>query len=167
MAVERFNLPSLAAVAAVVAGLSLGACAPQVDERGWRPDDVAVSAIRPGVDNKESVIRLLGTPSTVSNFDDQSWYYISATTQRLAFRRDELTNQAVLIVSFDQAGNVTEVSRLDTEDGKDVAMNPDKTPTLGNELTIWQQLFGNLGRFNSPAGGSSTAPLPGGTIGRP
>lgn len=167
MAAERFNLPALAAVTALVAGLSVAACAPQIDERGWRPDETAIAAIRPGVDNKESVARLLGTPSTVSNFDDASWYYISATTERMAFKRDELTKQGVLIVNFDQAGNVTEVARLDTEDGQQIAMNPEKTPTLGNELTIWQQLFGNLGRFNAPSGGSSSAPLPGGTIGRP
>ncbi|MCF4164485.1 outer membrane protein assembly factor BamE [Zavarzinia compransoris] len=166
MAAKRFVPPKLTA-AAVLTALALGACAPVIDERGWRPDDVAVSAIRPGVDNKESVARLLGTPSTVSNFDDSSWYYISATTERVAFERDAVTDQAVLIIDFDPAGNVTEVSRLDQEDGKQVAMNPDRTPTLGNELTIWQQLFGNLGRFNAPSGGSSSAPLPGGTIGRP
>lgn len=167
MAAARFNLPQLTAVAAIVAGLALGACTPLVEERGWRPDEVAVSAIRPGVDNKESVARLLGTPSTVSNFDDSVWYYVSATTQQEAFKRDEVTDQEVLVVNFDSAGNVTEVGRLNMDDGHQVAMNPDRTPTLGNELTIWQQLFGNIGRFNAPSGGSSSAPLPGGTIGRP
>jgi outer membrane protein assembly factor BamE (lipoprotein component of BamABCDE complex) len=162
MAADRLPLLRLAGAAVVVASLGLGACTPIVDERGWRPDETAITSIRPGVDNKESVARLLGTPSTVSNFDDQAWYYISATTERVAFQRDQLTAQGVLIVNFDQAGNVTEVSRLDMEDGKQVAMNPDKTPTLGNELTIWQQLFGNLGRFNVPSDGGR-APLPGGS----
>ncbi|TDP47942.1 outer membrane protein assembly factor BamE [Zavarzinia compransoris] len=166
MAADRSPLKHFPAVAAVLAALAIGACTPIVDDRGWRPDETAVSAIRPGVDNKESVARLLGTPSTVSNFDDRAWYYISARTERIAFQRDSVTNQAVLIVSFDAAGNVTEVSRLDQADGKEVAMNPDKTATLGNELTIWQQLFGNLGRFNAPSGGSTTAPMPGGTLPR-
>lgn len=166
MAADRFSLPRLSAAAALLAALAIGACTPLIDDRGWRPDDTAVAAIRPGVDNKESVARLLGTPSTVSNFDDRAWYYISARTERVAFQRDAITNQAVLIVNFDAAGNVTEVSRLDQADGKEVAMNPEKTPTLGNELTIWQQIFGNLGRFNAPSGGSTSAPMPGGTLPR-
>ncbi|MFA5123287.1 outer membrane protein assembly factor BamE [Zavarzinia sp.] len=165
MAVARFTQPIFAA-AVLAAGLAVGACTPTIDERGWRPDETAITAIRPGVDNKESVARLLGTPSTVSNFDDSSWYYISETTQRVAFRREEVTDQGVLVVQFDQAGNVTEVSRLKAEDGKQVAMNPEKTPTLGSELSLWQQLFGNLGRFNAPNSGATSAPVPGGSIPR-
>lgn len=157
--------PFRGALAACVVALALPACTPLVEERGWRPDQDAVAAIRPGVDNKESVARLLGSPSTVANFDDRRWYYVAATTETEAFKRDQVTNQEIWVVNFDEGGTVTEVGHLGNDAGKVVAMNPDATPTRGNELTIWQQLFGNLGRFNSPVGTGKGAPIPGGGTG--
>jgi hypothetical protein len=35
--------------------------------------------------------------------------------------------------------------------------DPNETRTLGNELTVVQQLLGNLGRFNTPNDGFSDA----------
>ena len=38
--------------------------------------------------------------------------------------------------------------RFELEDGQEVAMVERETPTRGKELSLLQQLFGNLGRFN-------------------
>ncbi len=157
--------PLLGILGICATALALSACTPLVEDRGWRPDDEAIAAIRPGVDNKESVARLLGSPSTVANFDDQHWYYVAATTETEAFKRDRVTDQQVWVINFDDGGTVTEVGHLGNDAGKVVAMNPDATATRGNELTIWQQLFGNLGRFNSPVGSGKGAPIPGGGTG--
>ncbi len=131
----------------LVALLGLSACEYQVNVRGnmLDPDDVA--EVLPGVSNRGDVSELLGSPSTVSTFEDQTWYYIGQRTEQLAFLAPETTDRSVLVVKFDDAGLV-ETTRLYTvEDGKVITPNTRKTPTQGNELTIIQQLIGNLGRF--------------------
>ncbi len=55
----------------------LGACATTVDHRGYVPDQETIERVRAGVDNRDSVARMLGSPSSVATFDDRTWYYVS------------------------------------------------------------------------------------------
>jgi hypothetical protein len=40
------------------------------------------------------------------------------------------------------------VKKLGLEDAQQVALNSNETPTAGKELGFFEQLFGNVGRFN-------------------
>jgi outer membrane protein assembly factor BamE (lipoprotein component of BamABCDE complex) len=123
--------------------LSVAACAPRIDQRGNKPDEDQVVQINPGVDDKNRVAELIGTPSTISTFDDRTWYYISKRTETTAFFDPEVKDQEVLAINFDEGGIVESMKIYGDR----------TTPTEGNELTIIQQLLGNLGRFN-PEGDS-------------
>lgn len=139
----------------VHAGLALGlsavvsACVePRIDQRGNRPDEEQVVQINPGVDDKYRVAELIGTPSTVSTFDDRTWYYISKRTETTAFFEPDVMDQQVLAIKFTEDGIVDSMHVYGQEDGRTIAYVDRITPTEGHELTIIQQLFGNLGRFN-------------------
>ncbi|BAE51153.1 hypothetical protein amb2349 [Paramagnetospirillum magneticum AMB-1] len=54
---------------------------------------------------------------------------------------------------FDRAGTVRAIDNRGLEDGKDVVPAGRETPTAGKELTILQQLMGNVGRFSKPMQG--------------
>jgi outer membrane protein assembly factor BamE (lipoprotein component of BamABCDE complex) len=62
-------------------------------------------------------------------------------------------DQGVVGIVFNNKGVVTRVDEYTKEAAKDVAVSTDKTPTEGNSITIWQQLLGNLGKFNTAGGG--------------
>src|SRR5690349_11687991 len=128
--------------------LTAGACTPRIDQRGNKPDEDQVLVINPGVDDKNRVAELIGTPSTISTFDDRTWYYISKRTETTAFLDPQLIDQEVLAITFDEGGIVQNMRIYGPEDGRTIAYVDRKTPTEGNELTIMQQLLGNLGRFN-------------------
>jgi hypothetical protein len=61
----------------------------------------------------------------------------------------------VVIVRFDQKGNVAAVQHT----GKELVMNVEptgkKTPTLGRKRSFFEELFGNIGTVGAPG-------LPGG-----
>lgn len=142
------------------AGLALGAIAalagcvqPRIDQRGNRPDEDQVVQISPGVDDKYRVAELIGTPSAISTFNDRTWYYISKRTETTAFFEPEVVDQQVLAISFTEDDIVDSMRVYGQEDGRTIAYVDRTTPTEGNELTIMQQLLGNLGRFN-PEGDS-------------
>ena len=104
---------------------------------------------------------LNGTPSAVSTFDNEAWYYVGSRTSRFAFLEPEILERTVLVIRFDKDGIVRQVERLSKEDGRDVQVVERKTPTRGRELTILEQLIGNVGRF----GGGGTGE--GGVLGDP
>ncbi len=145
--IGRYRGTLLAAVGLAVV-MAAAACTPRIDQRGNRPDEEQVVLINPGVDDKNRVAELIGTPSTISTFDDRTWYYISKRTETMAFFDPELVDQEVLAISFDEGGIVENMRVYGPEDGRTIAYVDRTTPTEGNELTFIQQLLGNLGRFN-------------------
>lgn len=143
----------LSVASVIVATLAAG-CTPTIDTRGNLPDPDNVLKIQPGVDTKNEVAQLLGSPSTMGTFNDDKWYYISTRTRSIAFLKPDIEDQQVLVVDFDKAGVVNDLKIIGLEDAKQITPNERVTPTLGRELTILQQLLGNLGRFNKDNTGS-------------
>lgn len=140
-------------LAARLAVLSLtvvaAACTPTIDSRGYVPDDKQIAGIKPGVDNRESITRALGTPSVRGTFNDKTWYYVSAKTESEAFFEPDVLERNILEIDFDRTGLVADVRHYTLADGQDVALVTRTTPTRGKELTFFAQLFGNFGKFNT------------------
>ena len=146
MASIWLKLAAATAVAAMTAG-----CAGIRDHRGHVLDKQLATNLQVGVDNKDSVTKTLGRPSFIGQFDANDWYYFSRDTKTIPFRAAKITDQALLHVRFDAAGNVASVGQTGKETV--VAINPDndRTPTLGRKRSFFDELFGNIGVLNSGA----------------
>ena len=134
------------AMAAAASGLLLAGCVSKIEDRsGYVVDEALVTAIQPGVDNKESVMSTLGRPSFTGQFNENDWYYVSRSTKNLAFNMPRVNAQTILRVRFDQTGNVTAVDRRGMEQVASIDPMNDKTPTLGQDRSLLEELFGNIG----------------------
>ena len=131
-------------------GIALSACSGIRDHRGFILDPTLADGIQVGVDNKDSVVRTIGRPTFTGQFDPNEWYYVSRDTTQLAFRDPKVTNQTVLRVQFDQAGNVTAVQKTGKELIARVEPSGDQTPTLGRKRSFFEELFGNIGTISQP-----------------
>lgn len=140
-------------LAAPLLAVALGACSSRVAVRGNLPEPEQVVAVQPGESSREDVQRILGSPSTLSTFQDATWYYIGERTEQVAFFAPDVVERSVLVVTFNDAGLVDDTKLFTVEDGQEIAMVDRTTPTEGNELTIWQQLIGNIGRFSGSESG--------------
>jgi outer membrane protein assembly factor BamE (lipoprotein component of BamABCDE complex) len=144
-------MPKLGAAALLAcAALGLAACGNTVQIRGNNPEPEDIAQIQLGVHSRQDVIDLLGTPSTVSTFEDSKWYYIGQKTQEVAFMKPEVLDRKVLVITFDEAGLVNGTHDYTLADAQDVDPVDRETPTEGRDLTLLQQLFGNVGRFSGP-----------------
>lgn len=137
---------------------ALAGCSGRLDVRGNLPDPENVLAVHPGVSTRDQVAEVLGSPSAVGTFDDQTWYYVSKRTETFAFFEPEVIDQEVLVVKFDNTGVVADMKLYGVEDGRVVDPVERTTPNLGQELTFVQQLLGNLGRFNTDDTAIKTGP---------
>jgi outer membrane protein assembly factor BamE (lipoprotein component of BamABCDE complex) len=100
-----------------------------------------------GEDSKSTLMEKLGSPSAVSTFDNNTWYYISQTTDRVAFYYPRVIKRDVVAIKFNPADEkVASVNTYTLKDGKVIAYNGRETPTRGREMTILEQLLGNVGR---------------------
>lgn len=152
-----------AVLIAAAAGLATGGCTKTQDLQGYIVDETLVTAVQPGVDNKESVQGTLGRPTFTGTFDQNDWYYVSRRTKNFAFNHPRVNVQTVLHVRFDPAGNVASVQRRGLEDVVSIDPMSDKTPTLGRNMSIWDELFGNIGAVGAggvagPQGGGPNSP---------
>jgi outer membrane protein assembly factor BamE (lipoprotein component of BamABCDE complex) len=136
-------------ILAAIMPLALAACAKSINVRGNLPDPEIVSKISPGVDTKADVASLLGSPSTISTFQDNKWYYIGQKSTQFAFFAPEVLERKIIEVVFDPAGKVTESKIYTLADAEQIEPVDRITPTEGRELTVLQQILGNVGRFPS------------------
>ena len=133
----------------LLAATALSACEPRISTHGYVPDPDVVSRVEPGVHNQLEVAQLLGTPSTAALFGEQTWLYITERREEFAFFKPEIVSQDVLAIAFDDRGVVHEIASFSLEDGLVVDPVSLTTPTYGKKLGLLEQLFGNIGRFNT------------------
>jgi outer membrane protein assembly factor BamE (lipoprotein component of BamABCDE complex) len=108
------------------------------------------------------VLERLGSPSAKATFDENTWFYMSQGVQRVAFYRPQVTRREVVALSFDEAEKVKTVNSYTLADGKVIALNGRETPTRGRELTVLEQLLGNVGRVANSLGTADEDRQPGG-----
>jgi len=150
-----FRVSAIALAAMLVAG-----CAINKAHKGAVIDQRLASSVQPGVDNKDSVQKLLGTPTLTGQFTPDDWYYISRDTNQVAFRNPTVQKQLVMLVRFDPKGNVASLQRTGKDLVLPVSPTHRSTPTLGRKRSFFDELFNNIGSVSSGATGA-----PGGSNG--
>jgi outer membrane protein assembly factor BamE (lipoprotein component of BamABCDE complex) len=152
--------------AALLGALALvSGCSSVVDHRGYIADPVLLQSVHAGIDNRQSVEGTLGRPTFTSQFGEPVWYYVSSMTRAKPFNTPKITTHTVLAVRFDQAGNVVSAEKSGIEKVVRISPDGDKTPTLGRERGLLQDLFGNIGQVG--AGGVGGGPNGSNTGGGP
>ncbi len=126
----------------------ISGCVSTKENHGYIQKAELVNQIKAGTSGKEDVLRILGSPSTTSNFGNEKWYYISKKTEGIAFFDPKILEHKVFSVEFSN-DIVTKISELSEKDMRKVNFAEEATPTEGTRLGVFEQLLGNLGRFNS------------------
>lgn len=141
-----------------VLGILIGAalltavgCAPDVNVRGNAIKADELSQIKPGNQDRDGVREILGSPTNVATFSEETWYYITQKDQRVAFSKIQPVTRQIVAISFDERGRVQKVKKYDLADAREIEPVDRVTPTPGQEFSLLQQLIGNLGRFE-PSG---------------
>ncbi len=159
MTVKFIGSASMWLVAGACATL-LAACSPEINHRGYYARPGAFAQISEGM-AKSEVEGILGSPSTTAsvNFQGDSYYYITSTTESRSFLQPVETNREVTAIRFNKNDQVTNFAQYGLEDGKIININDRKTPVAGGELTILQDIFRGILRSSpgvaGPGGGIS------------
>ena len=143
--------PVILSIVCAVMIVTASACAPNVATRGNLPDPDKLAEIIPGEASRDDVADLLGSPSSAATFGEEVWYYIAARVETVAFSEPEVIDQQVVAIKFGEDGLVTAIDTYGMDDARAIEIVERVTPTSGQEITILQQLLGNIGRFAEKA----------------
>ena len=139
---------------ALVSFLILAACVNNVNH-GHLKEDVEVSQIHVGTTTRSEVLKMLGSPSSEASFGNKTWYYVSTIKQTRSILPSKIVDQHTTEISFYDNDTVSDIKQYSLDDSKNIEMVKRTTPTEGETLGFFEQIFANLGRFNKNDTGTS------------
>ncbi|QKP78799.1 outer membrane protein assembly factor BamE [Methyloligella sp. GL2] len=128
-----------------LAAVPLSGCGGQIDHHGHVFTDVDTSLVRPGM-TKEDVKLTLGSPDTMGTIGGDTYYYISSTKKTVAFLKPKEIDRQVMAVYFNSASRVQRVAHYGLKDGIVVDYARDESPARGKDMSLVEELFGNVGQ---------------------
>ncbi len=141
----------------------LCACTPSQSNRGNLVEDFRLKEVTPGVSTRTNVLKSLGSPTTVAPFNNNVWYYIGQKMEKTGIFDPEVVDEKIIVVAFDDKGILQTIDERDA-DRINVPTVRRKTHTGGNDISIVEQLLGNVGRFNSNENTSAARTAGGGDL---
>lgn len=130
---------------AAIVFLAAAGCTAHIDHHGKLPDPEQMAKIKPGVQDKEEVLRLIGSPSSIAVFDENTWIYNYKVTESVSFLTPREIAQKLYLIHFDAQGKVQEVREEDGH-GHDIVPVRRATPNPGDDRTFLQSIFGSFGK---------------------
>ena len=112
---------------------------------GQLPDGEMLSKLRLNEDNKQVIDQLLGSPSFKGEFGDNSYYYFSTISDKIAFLEPDLIEQKIIQLKFDDKNILSKVYLFEKNDSKEILMSSNFTRTTGREISILEQMISNFG----------------------
>lgn len=129
----------------------LVSCSKQTYTNGYFYDKAkAEKNISANKTNESEVIKILGTPTAVSNFGDRTFFYIGRKYEKESFLNPNLKEQSLISIAFNQNHIVKNIKYLNAANSREVVYETAETPFQGNSMSVLEQLFGNIGKFTAP-----------------
>ena len=104
--------------------------------------------------NQNDVIKILGEPSTKSNFDNDVWIYIERKiTNTHLFGKRELVVNNVLVLEIDQTGLLAKIDFYNIDDMNKIKFDKDYTElSYGKKSFIYDFMASMRQKVNDPLG---------------
>lgn len=137
---------------AIVVSLALVAvagCSPIMRNHGYVPSDDALQEITVGIDSRATVEDVLGMPSAGAFMEGGDIYYVRSQVRHFGMLEPKVVDREVVAISFDDSDVVQNIERFGLEKGRPVVLSRRVTSSSVEGKSFFQQLIGNLGRFNA------------------
>jgi len=113
------------------------------------------SSIEKNKTNKNDIVKIIGQPSTISDFNTNKWFYIERLKKNqslLKLGRQKIKKNNILIVEFDNKGILTTKKLLNLNDMKDIKYLEEITEKEFEQDNIIYNVFTSLReKINAPA----------------
>ncbi|MDR3290233.1 MAG: outer membrane protein assembly factor BamE [Rickettsiales bacterium] len=115
-------------------------------EKGKIFDTNDIDKIDIGITTKENVVRTLGFPSFVSDFDKNKWVYYHYKMSKFLFTKPSFKEQKVLVVDFDKGGEYVKNMTFYDIDTEEYEIVNNKTSLNSSDDSVIKDIFSNIGQ---------------------
>ena len=120
-------------------------CSEQYRKHGYIPSEEELSSVSVSQDDKNTVIKKLGTPSIGGIFSDGNIYFVESKVLKNSIRASKPVDRQVLVLSFDDKGKLDNIQKFGIEKGKIVILDYHTTPSGLKNMSFLFRLFQNVG----------------------
>lgn len=135
-------------LALVLVMATLAACGGQYRNHGYMPLAEDVDALIVGVDTHDSIIEVMGVPTTGGVLTEEAMYYVRSRVHHKGYVKPNEIQRDVLVLSFDKNQILRNVERFGIEKGKLIRLEHRVTEAPGGDRSVLQQIIGSIGGFN-------------------
>ena len=135
-------------LALVLVMATLAACGGQYRNHGYMPVAEDVDALIVGVDTRDSIIEVMGVPTTGGVLTEEAMYYVRSRVHHKGYVKPNEIQRDVLVLSFDKNQILRNVERFGIEKGKLIRLEHRVTEAPGGDRSVLQQIIGSIGGFN-------------------
>jgi outer membrane protein assembly factor BamE (lipoprotein component of BamABCDE complex) len=133
-------------LALIVACLS--SCISNTEKRGYAFDLADHHLLQEDVTSKESVMRIMGSPTIISELDGQeNWLYYSEDVKSFLFFIPKITSRTVFLIKFDDSNTIKSLQKFDLASEKvELKFVSDYTEVTGHKVGFFKSIFSNIGQ---------------------
>ena len=125
-------------------------CITRVEKRGYMFDLSDSHLLQEGVTSKERVLKIMGSPTIISDIGDETWVYYYENIERLLFFIPSIEERQIIVLRFDREGVIKELKSLDLEDrDQKLSFNSKYTEVESHETGFFKSIFSNVGQVKA------------------
>jgi hypothetical protein len=138
-------------IAALFVLLIAGGCASK-NNIGHYVEDKQISDIKILNTTKEEILNRIGSPSIISDYDKNTWYYISRNTKSRISSTQKLVSQRMLVLQFNESDKVSDIKFIEDKSLPNPHISKDTTVVDGTDKGAIISYIHNIGRFVPKSG---------------
>ena len=120
-------------------------CSEQYRKHGYIPSEEELSSVSVSQDDKNTVIKKLGTPSIGGILSDGNIYFVQSKVLKNSIRASKPVDRQILVLSFDDKGKLDNIQKFGIDEGKIVILDYHTTPSGLKNMSFLFRLFQNVG----------------------
>ena len=120
-------------------------CSEQYRKHGYIPSEEELSSVSVSQDDKNTVIKKLGTPSIGGILSDGNIYFVQSKVLKNSIRASKPVDRQVLVLSFDDKGKLENIQKFGIDKGQIVILDYHTTPSGLKNMSFLFRLFQNVG----------------------
>ena len=125
-------------------------CLSRVEKRGYSFELSDHHLVKKGISNKETVVRLMGSPTFTSEIDNEElWIYYSEEVRKLLFLKPKIKKRKIITISFDKTNIANQIQHYSLDDGKNLSFSSKHTEVKAINEGFWSDIFGNIGQISA------------------
>jgi len=126
----------------------LSSCIVNMSNHGYEQDAENFMDLKANKSHKSDVLNEAGSPSVVSTFNQNIWYYISTKTRRVSILNPKVVESRVIQLNFNNSDVLSDVVIYSIDTHRALAFSKSQSSIKGDDTGLLKDFFYNFGRFN-------------------